>query len=68
MRVALGGVGETPVRIEADSVEAFVEAARTAVASPRADLHASSEHRRHLAGVVVERALRAAISRAERSA
>jgi carbon-monoxide dehydrogenase medium subunit len=67
-RVALGGVGETPVRIEADSIEGFVEAARTAVATPRADIHASSEHRRHLAGVVVERALRAAAARAERRA
>jgi len=54
------------VRLEADSIEGFVEAARSAVQTPRADLHASSEHRRHLAGVVVERALRAALSRAER--
>lgn len=62
-RVALGGVGETPVRIEGSSVEELVAAARSAVASPRADIHASSEHRRHLAGVVVERALRAATAR-----
>ena len=67
-RVALGGVGETPVRVEGSTVEEFAAAARTAVAQPRADIHASSEHRRHLAGVVVERALRAAMSRAERSA
>ena len=69
-RVALGGVGDVPVRVDVDALigaepgaEAFAAAgaaARAAVAEPRADLHASAEHRRHLAGVVVERALRAA--------
>jgi carbon-monoxide dehydrogenase medium subunit len=59
-RVALGGVGDVPVRLEGGSDAELVAAARDAVAHPRADLHASSEHRRHLAGVVVERALRAA--------
>ena len=75
-RVALGGVGEVPVRVDADGLigaepgaEAFAAAgaaARDAVAEPRADLHASAEHRRHLAGVVVERALRAASARDRR--
>ena len=72
-RVALGGVGEVPVRVDTDGLigaepgaEAFAAAgaaAREAVAEPRADLHASAEHRRHLAGVVVARALRAAGAR-----
>ena len=62
-----------PVRLDTDGLigaepgaEAFAAAgaaAREAVAEPRADLHASAEHRRHLAGVVVERALRAAGAR-----
>ena len=74
-RIVLGGVGETPVHVRADELigaspgrEAFAAAgaaARSAVAAPRADLHASAEHRRHLAGVVVERALRAANARIE---
>jgi carbon-monoxide dehydrogenase medium subunit len=73
-RVALGGVGDVPVRVDVDALigtepgaEAFAAAgatARTAVAEPRADLQASAAHRRHLAGVVVERALRAAGQRA----
>ena len=71
----LGGVGETPVHVRADELigaspgrEAFAAAgaaARSAVSAPRADLHASADHRRHLAGVVVERALRAANARIE---
>jgi CO/xanthine dehydrogenase FAD-binding subunit len=43
-------------------------AARDAVTGAREDLHASAEHRRRLAAVVVERALRAASARAERRA
>jgi carbon-monoxide dehydrogenase medium subunit len=72
-RIALGGVGDVPVRIDGEALvgaepgdEAFAAAgaaARAAVAEPRTDLHASAEHRRHLAGVVVERALRAASAR-----
>jgi carbon-monoxide dehydrogenase medium subunit len=73
-RIALGGVGDVPVRVDTQALigaepgdEAFAAAgaaARDAVAEPRTDLHASGEHRRHLAGVVVERALRAASARA----
>jgi carbon-monoxide dehydrogenase medium subunit len=75
-RIALGGVGETPRRMtEAEAAlagatpgdEAFAAAgaaAREAVTDARADMLASAEHRRRLAAVVVERALRAAAARA----
>ena len=55
-------IGASPGR---EAFAAAGAAARAAVAAPRADLHASGEHRRHLAGVVVERALRAATARIE---
>jgi CO/xanthine dehydrogenase FAD-binding subunit len=73
-KLAMMGLGETPLRspvvegllrnqtITNTLVDKVVEAVRVEV-SPRQDLHASSEFRRHLAGVVVERALKAAWSR-----
>ena len=79
-RIALGGVGDAPQRMDAAEAalagaepgdEAFAaagEAARAAVTGARDDLHASAEHRRRLVAVVVERALRAASARAERRA
>jgi carbon-monoxide dehydrogenase medium subunit len=79
-RIAVGGVSDTPLRMpdaEAAIVgaepddEAFATAgaaARDSIAQARADMHASAEHRRRLAAVVVERALRAASARAERRA
>ncbi|MCY3831167.1 MAG: xanthine dehydrogenase family protein subunit M, partial [Rhodospirillaceae bacterium] len=68
VRIALFGVGETPVRataaealltgtgLEPDAVAAAVDALRNAI-DPDDDLHASAEYRRHLAGVMAERAL-----------
>jgi aerobic carbon-monoxide dehydrogenase medium subunit len=76
-RIALGGVAAAPLRMHAAEValtgaapgdEAFAAAgaaARDAITDAREDLHASAEHRRRLAAVVVERALRAASARAE---
>jgi CO/xanthine dehydrogenase FAD-binding subunit len=78
-RVALTGVGPTPLR--ATEAEAFlvghtvdrrltgrmIEAVRAAIA-PETDLHASSDYRRHLAGVLSGRALAAAWRRAATSA
>lgn len=73
-RVAMMGVGDTPLRrTEAEAVlmgstlsDAVVaEAVRAACTSlePSVDLHASPEFRRHLAGVLMERVLRKAWQR-----
>ncbi len=73
--LALMGVGETPVRLsEAEAAlvgERPSEALFSAVAElsmselePDADLHASGEYRRYVAGVLVNRALRLAIDTA----
>jgi len=78
-RIALTGVGPTPLRaaeaeallpghpLDASLVGRAIEAARTAIA-PETDLHASSDYRRHLAGVLTGRALAAAWRRAQTSA
>ena len=70
-RIALGGVGGTPVRaaaaeallrgasLDATAIAAAAAAARDAVA-PQSDLHASADYRRHLTEVLVRRALRQA--------
>jgi CO/xanthine dehydrogenase FAD-binding subunit len=74
-RIALAGVADRAVRArEAEALllsapgEAgrFAEAARVAaeVLTPPADVHGSSAYRRHLAGVLVERALTGAWGRA----
>jgi CO/xanthine dehydrogenase FAD-binding subunit len=74
----LGGAGATPLafpRIAARLVGAKLDdaavqdAARAAAAEtePGSDLHASAEYRRHLAGVLVARALREAHHRASRA-
>lgn len=77
-RLALMGVGETPLRsVVAEGllrnqvltpalVDKVVEAVRAEIV-PRQDLHASSDFRRHLAGVVVDRVLKTAWSRATRA-
>jgi CO/xanthine dehydrogenase FAD-binding subunit len=75
-RVAVGGVGATPVRVHA--AEQFLtgrpltdpvltEAARIVSrdVEPESDLHASDVFRRHLAGTMATRALRRAVKRAE---
>jgi CO/xanthine dehydrogenase FAD-binding subunit len=78
-RVALGGVGPAPLRVEtAESAllgerpgeEVFRcagDAAAQAV-DPLADIHASSSYRRHLAGVLVRRALAVAANRVKGNA
>jgi aerobic carbon-monoxide dehydrogenase medium subunit len=75
-RIALGGVGPTPLR--ADAAEALLRgaspdaaaiaaAARQAAesAEPVSDLHASAEYRRHLVEVLARRALGDAAARAK---
>jgi len=59
VRVALGGVGATPVVLEAESTDADAVrgAVRDAGIDPPSDVHASSEYRRHLAEVVAARAV-----------
>jgi aerobic carbon-monoxide dehydrogenase medium subunit len=71
-RLATAGAGPVPVRLRAaeeilerDGLgEAAIEAAArkaTELVSPDADIHASADYRRHLAGVLTKRALTRAI-------
>jgi carbon-monoxide dehydrogenase medium subunit len=75
-RIAIGGASATPWRArEAErllggadpddraAVRAAAEAARAGI-QPRTDLHASPEYRRHVTGVLVERAVTLAAERA----
>lgn len=74
-RIVLFGVGSTPVRVpEAEAVlvghqpgpGVFGEAAAVvpdAIEEPGSDIHASSDYRRHLAGVLTKRALATAGTR-----
>ena len=74
-RITLTGVGRTPVRakkaealvlgekVEAKLTERVIEAVRAEIA-PETDLHASSDYRRHLAGVLTGRAVNTAWKRA----
>ena len=75
-RVALIGVGERAVRVDsAEQVlrgnrptdELFTEAAAAVQAEldPNSDVHATADYRRHVAGVLVRRALATAVGRAE---
>ena len=78
VRIALTGVAPTPVRaqkaeallrgekIETKLIERVIEAVRSMIA-PDSDLHASSDYRRHLAGVLTGRAVSAAWKRATES-
>ena len=78
-RIALTGVGPTPLRataaegllighaLEPDLSKRVIEAVRTKI-EPETDLHASSDYRRHLAGVLTGRALAAAWRHAHESA
>lgn len=73
VRIAITGIGDTPQRMpEAERVlrdggmarlADAIAALRRAVA-PHADLHASADYRRHLAGVLAERAIVTAWERA----
>jgi CO/xanthine dehydrogenase FAD-binding subunit len=76
-RIVLAGVGGTPMR--ASSVEAALQgqkvdhslissASRLVVQDiePPSDVHATSQYRRHVAVVLVERTLKEALSRAQR--
>jgi carbon-monoxide dehydrogenase medium subunit len=74
-RIALGGVGPTPLRAgaaeallrdAAPDAGAIAAAARAAAesAEPVTDLHASADYRRHLVEVLTRRALSEAVSRA----
>jgi carbon-monoxide dehydrogenase medium subunit len=67
-RAAFTGVGGVPVVVDLTApcrggTTAAVEAARAAI-DPEDDIHASAAYRRHLAGVLLERALRSAHVRA----
>ena len=76
-RIALTGVGPTPLRaadaetlltghaLEDGLINRAIEAVR-AVLAPATDLHASSDYRRHLAGILTGRALAAAWRRAQK--
>jgi CO/xanthine dehydrogenase FAD-binding subunit len=78
-RLALTGVGPTPLRVpaaedlligralDAALISRSVNVVRDAI-TPETDLHASSDYRRHLAGVLTGRALTAAWDRAIASA
>ncbi|MET0295142.1 MAG: xanthine dehydrogenase family protein subunit M [Phenylobacterium sp.] len=75
VRIGLCGVGDTPLRaaeaerlltgssFDADAVAKAVAAIRAQV-EPMSDLHASADYRRHLVGVLAERALARAWGRA----
>jgi carbon-monoxide dehydrogenase medium subunit len=79
VRIGMMGVGETPMRAteaerllagqrySAAVVAAAVEAIRAA-AEPNTDLHASSAYRRHLVGILAQRAIAKAWDRAMEAA
>ena len=73
-RLAIAGAGATPRRlraseeiVERDALgDAAIEAAArraSELVEPDSDIHASADYRRHLAGVLTERALKRAIER-----
>jgi carbon-monoxide dehydrogenase medium subunit len=75
LRLALSGVGDHPrlltleeleLEAQAPAESLFSDAGRSVAARlrPPEDLHASATYRRHLAGVLTERALRSAFGRA----
>lgn len=78
-RIALAGMSDRPVRAakaesalvgQAPSAEAWAAAAADGVADldPPSDLHGTAEYRRHLAGVLIKRALTEAHSRIQQVA
>ena len=78
-RLGLCSVGQTPVRASAaeallkgkrperDVWRAAAEAVIDALNEPPSDIHGSADYRRHLAGVMTQRALALAAERAERN-
>jgi CO/xanthine dehydrogenase FAD-binding subunit len=76
-RIALGGIGPVPMRAAAaekailgkkPSAELYQEAGAAAAEAldPPTDIHASSDYRRHVSGVLVRRALTVAESRVKK--
>jgi carbon-monoxide dehydrogenase medium subunit len=63
VRVALGCVDAVPVLVTADTAEGVADAVRAANLEPPSDVHASSEYRTHLAGVLATRAAEEAAAR-----
>ena len=63
VRVALGCVDAVPVLVTADSAGGIADAVRAANLMPPSDVHASSEYRTHLAGVLAARAAQEAAGR-----
>lgn len=77
VRLTFTGVGGVPVRIAeaeaaatggplTDTVLAEVSRIVSERLDPEADIHATVEYRKHVAGVLAERALRVAVTRAQR--
>jgi carbon-monoxide dehydrogenase medium subunit len=78
-RLGLCSVGQKPVRASAaeallkgkhperDVWRAAAEAVMSALNDPPSDIHGSADYRRHLAGVITQRALALAAERAERN-
>ncbi|BDG60792.1 FAD binding domain-containing protein [Caldinitratiruptor microaerophilus] len=78
-RIALTGVGTTPIRArgaeavlqgERPGEKVFAEAGRKVreAVEPESDIHATAEYRRHLSDVLTRRALRLAVRQAQRGA
>jgi carbon-monoxide dehydrogenase medium subunit len=63
VRVALGCVDAVPVLLTADSPDGVADAVSAANLEPPSDVHASSEYRTHLAGVLATRAAQEAAAR-----
>src|SRR6266566_1273317 len=63
VRVVLGCVDAVPVLLTADSPDGVADAVHAANLEPPSDVHASSEYRTHLAGVLATRAAQEAAAR-----
>ena len=63
VRVVLGCVDAVPVLLTADSLDGVADAVHAANLEPPSDVHASSEYRTHLAGVLATRAAQEAAAR-----
>lgn len=66
VRIGLGGVAGKPISVSSEANEAAIEAAiEQAALTPPADVHGTTEYKRHLAGVLGLRAARQAMSETE---